>query len=162
MFGTVTTSKSSLCVYFGKQFGQGSTVIIQVMFGYKMSLVCSVRQVLLHSSKKRLLSLCAKIAPVYGNDNFSWDKLVCRVQQSDSKVSHAFLNWDSSFGTVIVLPLLLLVVLQSVLVVLQLSSVFCMCVLKRPFIIYLLWMMVIEESYFLGYFIILNTAACNT
>lgn len=148
-------------VYFGKLFGQGSTVIIQVMFGYKMSLVCSVRQVSLHSSEKHLLSLCAKNAPVYWNDNFSWGKRVCRVQQSDSRVSHPFLSWDSSFGTVTVLPLLMLVALQSVLVVLQLSSGYCMCVLERPFVIYLLWMMVIEESYFMGYFIILNTAACN-
>lgn len=91
MFGTVTTSKPSSCVcLFGKQFGQGSTVIIQVMFGYKMSLVCSVRQVLLRSSKKHLLSLSAKSAPVYGNDNVGWGKLLCRVQQNDWRVSHPF------------------------------------------------------------------------
>lgn len=51
---------------------------------------------------------------------------------------YPFLSWDSSFGTVTVLPLLVLVALQSVLIVLQLSSGYCMCVLERPFVIYLL------------------------
>lgn len=145
-------------VYFGKQFGQGTAVIVpervslsnRVWFGLSDRWHC-------RAPVKPFAELVCRKCPCLLEWTFPWDKLVwgcSRVARGEA----SFWSRDSCFCTGIVLPLFVLVVLQSVLVVLQLGSGSCRCVLERPFVIYQLWVIVIQEGCFVGCFIILDIA----
>lgn len=139
----VAKAKTYSCCYLLQKTGWTDCCVVFIQ-ELKMSLVCSARQVCITAFQwNHVLSctLSAGNAPVCWEKNFSWDIVVCWGQQGCLQGEASFLTWNCCLETVIVLHLFMLVVLQLVLVVLRLLYV---CI--SPFVIYQLWIIIMQES----------------
>lgn len=131
MFGTVTTAKTSSCSYlfwktvWARHCSDYSRACLYIKWAWfalsdRCALLCSCKTICWACVQKMHLFIGMKISAETGMQGTTkW-----------FKGEASFSSWDSCFGPVIVLPLFMLIVLQSVLVALQLCSGYCVYVLK--------------------------------